>query len=770
MMIRNRGALRPLAHAATCALLVFSAPLLAEAQQFRFDNVVIEGNERIDPETILSFAGLSRGVPVSAGELNAAFQSINNSGLFESVEIDPRGSTLVITVEEYPSINQIAIEGNERLKDEQLIGLVESEPRRAFNPLRAEADAAAITAAYREAGRLGAEVEPRIIERDGNRVDLVFEVTESRVTEVERISFTGNRAFSDRRLRRVLLTKQAGLLRQVIQSDTFVADRLAFDRQVLTDFYRTRGYIDFQVTGVNSELSRERDAVFITFDVQEGQRYQIGQITTTSAIPGVSADDFQAAIRMRPGQVYSPTLIENSILRMERLAIQQGLDFVRIEPRLSRNQAGQTVDVEFQVTRGPRVFVERIDIEGNSTTLDRVIRRQFTSAEGDPFNPRELRASAERVRALGYFSNADVQTRTGSSPDQVVVDVDVTEQPTGSLSLGGSYGAESGLGFNIGFREANFLGRGQSLSFSLATTSETGSTSISFYEPSILGRDFGYRISAYYRTTDGFNSSFGTENIGFENAIDFPVSELGRVELRYAISKDSLTDLDPDSSPILLAEPEDAITSSVGYTYSYDSRDVGLNPDAGVLVRFSQDIAGLGGDSKYLRTTALAAAETRVFRGDVILKAEIEGGAINGFGDYDPRLTERFFTSSRQFRGFESRGIGPRETRAGFNEDPLGGLYYAVARFETGFPLGLPEEYGITGGAFVDVGTVWGLPDTTGGAPGMVDDDAHLRAAAGVSLFADTPLGPLRFNFSKALAKEEYDEEQNFDFTIQTNF
>ena len=766
----TRRALRPFVQAATCALLVFAAPQFAEAQQFRFDNVVIEGNERVAPETILAFAGISRGTPVSAARLNDAYQNVVNSGLFETVEIDPQGGTLVIRVDEYPTINQISIEGNRRLKDELLIELVQSEPRRAFNPIRAEADAAAITAAYREAGRLNAEVLPRIIERDGNRVDLVFEVSESRVTEVERLSFTGNRAFSDRRLRRVLATKQAGLFRTFIRSDTLIADRLDFDRQVLTDFYLSRGYIDFQVVNVSSEVARERDAVFITFDVSEGQQYRIGRVSTSSVIPGVDATEYQDAIRLRSGSIYSPTAIENSILRMERLALRQGIDFLRVEPRITRNRADQTVDVEFVLSRGPRVFVERIDINGNNTTLDRVIRRQFTAAEGDPFNPREVRASAERVRALGYFARADVDSRQGSSPDQVIIDVDVEEQPTGSLSFGASYGREGGLGFNLAFREENFLGRGQALAFEFTNTTLTRSLSFNFYEPALLGRDLGYGFGIVYGTTDGLNATYDTERLAISNAFDFPVGEYSDITLRYTIERSEISEIGETTSPIIRAEPSDVTTSSFGYLYEYDTRGRGLDPDAGVQFRFGQEFAGLGGDAEFIKTTALLKAERRVFRGDAIVRAEFEGGGVTGFGDYEPTLTDRFFTNSRQFRGFESRGIGPRETRDGFREDPLGGQYYAVARFETGFPLGLPEEYGITGGAFFDVGSVWGLPDTDGGEPGEVEDDFALRASAGLSIFADTPLGPLRFNFSRALQKEEYDRERNFDFLIQTNF
>ncbi|MDX5350452.1 MAG: outer membrane protein assembly factor BamA, partial [Paracoccaceae bacterium] len=398
-----------------------SVPFLSPvyAQVFSFSNVVIEGNDRVDAATILNYAGISRGQEVSAAVLNDAYQRIINSGLFEKVELVPQGSTLVIRVAEYPIVNVINFEGNRRLKDEQLASLVESQSRRVYSPSLAESDAAAIAEAYRVSGRLAASVTPKIIRRSDNRVDLVFEISEGRVVENERISFVGNRAFSDRRLRQVLATKQAGLLRNFIQRDTFVAERLELDKKMLTDFYQSRGYIDFQVTDASAEVSRERDATFVTFTVREGLPYSIGKVSVVSEIEGVSAADYEAVARIRTGQTYSPLLIDNNITRMETLALKQGLNFVRVEPRITRDDRNQAVDIEFAVVRGERVFVERIDIEGNATTLDQVIRRQFRTVEGDPLNPREIRQSAERIRALGFFSDAQVNAEPGSAPDQV---------------------------------------------------------------------------------------------------------------------------------------------------------------------------------------------------------------------------------------------------------------------------------------------------------------------------------------------------------------
>ena len=765
----TRLRVRLLATAVFIGTATASAPFLspAFAQSFSFSNVKIEGNARVDAATILNFAGIKRGEEVSAAALNDAFQRISNSGLFETVELVPQGSTLVIRVVEYPIVNVINFEGNKRLKDEALAELVASQSRRVYSPSLAESDAAAIAEAYRISGRMAATVTPKIIRRSENRVDLVFEVTEGRVVEIERLSFSGNRAFSDRRLRQVLETKQAGLLRNFIQRDTFVPERLDLDKQVLTDFYLSRGYVDFQILDATADVSRERDATFVTFTIREGLPFTIGAVSTVSEVEGVDAAEFEAVQKISTGKTYSPLIIENNVARMETLALKKGLNFIRVEPRITRDERGQALDIVFAIVRGDRIFVERIDIEGNATTLDQVIRRQFRTVEGDPFNPREIRQSAERIRALGFFSEANVDAKPGSAPDQVVVNVDLAEQPTGSLSFGLSYSVSSGTGFNIGFSESNFLGRGQKLSVNLSSGVDNQNSSFGFTEPAFLGRDLSFSVGGYYRTSNNQNALYDTRNIGLTTGIGFPVGEQSNIDLRFRVSEDKLSGYS-GTSPILQAESDlDALTTvALGYTYEYDTRITGLNPNGGILLRFGQDFAGIGGDTKYISTTALALAETKILNEEVTIRAIVEGGIISSLGDNTSRVTERFFGNGK-IRGFEPNGIGPRDGAGGV--DALGGNAFAVARFEADFPVGLPEEYGISGGAFFDVGSVWSL-DNTAGSGGPVDDSFIPRATVGLSVFWTTPIGPLRFNFSHALKKEDFDKEQTFDLTISTKF
>jgi outer membrane protein insertion porin family len=757
--------------------LVFATALVvlpgsAQAQEYQFTSIQVEGNQRIQTSTIIDYAGIERGKTVTSGQLNDAYQHILDSGVFETVELTPRGNTLTIKVSEYPTINIINFEGNRRIKDDDLAALIGSASRRVFNPAQAEQDAALLAQTYSQQGRVSAVVTPRIIRRSDNRVDLVFEISEGDTIEIERISFVGNTVYSDRRLRRVLETKQAGILRRFIRSDTLVEDRIEFDKQVLRDFYLSRGYVDFRTLSTNVEMTRERDAFFLVVNVQEGQQFRFGSITTLSEMNGVDAAEFQDVIKVKPGVVYSPLLVESTIARLERKAIRNGIDFMRVEPRITRNDRDLTLNVEFVLSKGPRIFVERIDIEGNTTTLDRIIRQQFRIVEGDPFNPREIRESAERIRALGFFANADVQAREGSGSDQVVVDVDVVEQPTGSLSLGGTYSADSGFGIAVGLTESNFLGRGQRVKFNISTAQEAREFIFGFTEPYLLGRDLQFDLDVGYAKTDSSFTQYDTKVLFFRPGLTFPVSDNGKFQARFFANNSEMLGRDDSTAGTVISNEIAAgalQSNGLGFNYTYDSRLTGLNPNAGFLFQVGADFAGLGGDNKYIKSNAKLIAQSRVLSEEVVLRATFEVGALNWQSGTSSRTLDRFRLGSQTLRGFEPDGIGPRDV-TGVSDDALGGNFYAVARFEADFPLGLPEELGIRGGVFYDVGNLWNLDDVDTTGATIVGANGSFRHVIGISVLWDTVIGPLQFNFTKALKKETFDKEKSFDLTLSTKF
>lgn len=737
---------------------------------FQIASVKVQGNDHVDAATIIAYLALPKGQTVTEAQLNDAYQRVFASGLFARVELVPQKSTLLVKVVENPMLAHVDFQGNARIKDPELAKLIKSQPRQIYSPAQAEADAATMTDLYQARGRMAAKITPRIIRRANNQVDLVFEISEGGVAEIQRLSFVGNKDFSDYRLRQVLSSKQAGILHNLIQRDMYNTDRIELDKKLLSDFYLSRGYLDFKILDASATYARDRDGTFLTFTIEEGQSFRIGTVSTVSEVPGVDAADFQKLERLRPGVTYSPNVIQNNVEALESLALKKGLNFISVEPRLTRNDRAGTVDVTFALVKGPRIFVERIDIEGNTTTLDSVIRREFRTVEGDPMNPREIAQAAERIRALGFFSDVAVTEEPGSSPDQDVVKVNVTEAPTGSLTLGGTYSVSSGFGLSIGFSESNFLGRGQALTVNVQTGTSNVDSQIVFTEPAFLGRDVAFSFAAAYATTNHQSTDYDTRDISVAPSLTFPVSDFGKLRLGYKIARETLSNVDPASSQVLIDEAGTVINSQLGYSYTWDDRKSGLHPNGGLSLQFGQDVSGLGGDVKYINTSARALAETTVLHESVTLRASVEGGAISSYGGYDSRVTDRYF--GNKIRGFEPMGLGPRDLVAG-NRDALGGNYFAAAHLESEFPLGLPEEYGITGGAFLDVGSVWGLDPSDKAkldAASLDTTSAHLRSVAGLTLFWKTPIGPLRFDFTKAIKKESYDKEQTFNFSISTKF
>ncbi|MCB1371002.1 MAG: outer membrane protein assembly factor BamA [Rhodobacteraceae bacterium] len=757
---------------------VLPSPLTQAQGTAVFSRIDVAGNERIEADTVRVFSGIEPGEPVTPEELNLAVRRLFDTGLFEDVTVMPQAGRLVITVVENPTINQIAFEGNNSIDDEELTKVVELRPRLAYSVAAAEADAQRIVEAYRQSGRFSASVNPVIIRQSDNRVDLVFEIFEGRSTQVQRVSFTGNEAFSDRRLRRVIETNQANWLSFLFGGTNYDADRLELDRELLRQFYLQRGYVDFRVLSSTAELSRERNGFFLSFTVSEGAQYRFGQIRVASAIPGLDATAFEPLLGPVLGNgIYNVKNVDTVIERMTFQAGQQGYAFVDIRPIVDKDEANRIVNITFEMTPGERVFVERIDITGNTRTLDRVIRRQFDIVEGDAFNAREIRDAEDQIRGLGYFSTATVSVREGTTPDRALVLVEVEEQSTGSLNLGGAYSTNEGLTAQIGIVERNFLGRGQTVSATIAANKEFGNFEFGFVEPALFDRDLLAGFSLYYRQRDFSEQTFQQSNAGFEPRIGYPLSENGRIVWRYRLSQDDIYNLADNTSRIIFAEEGSLITSAIGATYAYDRRNSVVDPTAGFIMTLNQEFAGLGGDVTHSKTRGTARVYSSLFDEQVVLSAELEGGAI--FSDQGTRITDRFNAGGDSFRGFARNGLGPRdECDVGQCLPPqqnlqvdesLGGNYYGILRLDASFPLGLPEEYGIYGGVFGDVGSLWGLDDTDG-SMGQVDASMHLRSAVGVSLFVDTPFAPLRFNYAVPIKKVDTDVVERFRFSIESRF
>ena len=748
------------------------SPTKVVAEMINISNIVVEGNKRIETNTILNLAELESGKPYEYEKINSALQRLISSTFFKTVDIVIVEQNVIIKVSEHPSINTISFEGNSILKDENLFEIITSQQRQTLLPAKIENDAEKIAKVYFSKGHISAQITPKIIEKDDNRVDLVFEIIEDRKTEIEKITFVGNRFFSDTRLRGVLATKQAGVFRRLISSDTFIEDRLNLDKQNLRNFYLNRGYIDFEISSHSVELTRSKDAFLLTFTVKEGQKYNFGQINIVSNENDINLDEYVDLNLIRENKKYDSRKLEKLLKKIDRKLSDNGLNFVKAIPNISRDDNNLLINVDINLIRGNRILVERIDIIGNSTTLDEVIRYKFDFAEGDEFNTGKIQKATDRIRALGFFSTVDVKTKQGSTADQIVITVNLVEKPTGNLGIGAGYNSSDGSVFTLNLNERNFLGRGQTVGFGLSRSSNEKELSFSVADPTFLSRDIYLGVSFGNSSTTPASLPLQTDKIYFAPSIGYPLSRDSSIMLTYKVEKDEikLSTAGIAASPIIESDVGNTVKSGIILAYKFDKTNSIIAPTSGFKIGINQEINGLFGDIDYLKTSINLKTYTAIFNDDIILSSAVNAGAIVGS---DSTISNRFSLGGDKLRGFQNYGIGPRDTTftgADADGDPLGGKMFATANIEASFPIGIPEEYGIFGGIFLDAGSVWGLDNVSSDNSTIVDDSAQIRAAAGVSLFWDTAIGPLRFNFSRPLQKEIYDVTENFRFTVDTRF
>jgi len=753
-----------------CQLFLLK-PSVSIADTFRLDSILVKGNYRVSDEAVVNYSRLKVGETISSENLNDAYKKVLNTSLFSSVEFKQLNKSVIIIVEEYSTVNEISFEGNTKFTDEKLSSFISIKPRFVFSPATLEEDLSSLTNVYRNSGRVTAKIKPKIIKLSDNRVNVIFEIYEGNQIEIERISFVGNRSFRDSRLRRVLESKQAGPFRRLVSRDVIIDERISFDKKLLTEFYLSRGFVDFKILDVNAELSEEKDGYFVSYNIQEGPKFKVGKISVISNVKDISPSDLKKSMGLDTGQVYSPAIFQIEASKLEAEILSLGHRFIKVSAISQRNMKDLSQDVEFLIEKSDRLFVERIDIYGNIATFDRVIRRQFFINEGDPFNPREIRAATERIRALGLFSEVEVKINAGSNSSQVIVEVEVKEQPTGTLSFGAGYSSASGLGGIIEYAEKNFIGRGQSLSLSLKATSGEQLYDLSFYEPMFLRNDLGFGVNFSVKDTEKQNAAYDTKYIRFRPLVTYPLGEKSKIQIEYLISQTELSNPGSVGALITAEVNEGKVTSSsIGYQYSHDTRLYSNGAKSGLLLNFGQNFSGLGGDKTSLKTTFKAAAETNTLNEELKLTAVLEAGILS-YTSGNSRVLDRFFLGSNKMRGFEPDGIGPRECPNkqcnNSNDDALGGERFGVVRFEAEFPLGLPEEYGFSGGLYYDIGNVWSLNRVNNN---VLYEEGVWRQVVGATIFWKTPIGPLRFNFSETLKKAAYDKDKSFDLTISTRF
>lgn len=814
-MLRTRATRAALASG--LALLLGSsalvAPGVAAAQEQPQGGVVqrilVQGNERIEQSTVVSYLPVQPGETVDSAKIDLALKALFRTDLFSDVKIDFQSGDLIVTVVENPIINRVIFEGNHGLKEDKLRDEVSVRPRGIFTRAKAQNDVQRIVELYRRSGRISATVTPQIIELPQKRVDLIFKIDEGPKSGILSVNFLGNKAFSDNDLRDVVVTEESRWYKFFSsQNANYDPDRLEYDKEQLRKHYRNRGYYDFRVSSAVAELAPDKNGFVVTYTLDEGPKYKFGKVAVETELKKLDKNVLEALVPIRAGQTYQDEAIEQATDALTFAAGAAGFAFVDVRPRYTPDRAKGTVDVTFQVREGPRVYVDRIDIVGNSQTLDYVIRREMSVVEGDAYNRALVDRSKRQIRSLGFFKDVDITEVPGSAPDRTSLQVKVEEQPTGELSFSAGYSSVDQLVLDLGITQRNFRGRGQDVRARVSVGSLRQQLDFSFTEPRFLGRDVAAGVDLYgYRYDLSDYSAYKTTTYGFQLRANFPLSIDSRGAVRYTLRQDKV-DIDslycdPTTGLVLSSAICDQVgtflTSQVGYGARLDRRNDYLNPTRGFYVDFNQDIAGLGGDVNYIRTD-LEAGWYHGFTKDFILSLIGSGGYVTGWAGDSVRINDRYYKGGLTFRGFETAGIGPRDVSLQ-RADALGGKAYAIGTVELTVPTFLPEQYGIKAALFTDFGTEGlldkkdrnyragdvdcvspTLPDpadptktvpnyaTPGTRNTCIRDNLGLRASAGVSIFWKSPMGPIQFDFSRVLAKESYDKTETFRFSTSTRF
>lgn len=827
-VLRNLAAAFGLA-ACVSAATVAGSLVVASPAAAQSSSIVVEGNRRVDADTIRSYFGSG---PYTAGKIDEAWKALYATGLFSDVQISQSGGRIVVRVSENEVINRVVFEGNKKIKDEVLEGEVQSKPRAPLNKSVVQADTQRIIEIYRRSGRSDVRVNPVTIDRGNGRVDLVFEIKEGDKTGIKDIKFVGNKAFSDWKLRDVISTTQTNWLSFLKSTDAYDPDRVNSDQELLRRFYLKNGYADFRILGATAELDPGGGGYILTFTLDEGEQYRFGKVDVVSNIRDLAPESLKRAVRAQDGQIYNAELVEKTVENLTIEASKAGYAFAQVRPRGDRDFQAKLINVVFVLEEGPRVYIERIEIRGNTRTRDYVIRREFDIGEGDAYNRVLVDRAERRLRNLGYFKNVKITTEPGSAPDRVILAVDVEDQPTGEFSISGGYSTSDGVIGEVSLGEKNFLGRGQYVKVSGTLGQNAQGAEFSFTEPYFLGYRLAAGFDLYWKETQTTSyTPYGTNTIGGGLRFGLPITDEVTLALRYNLYQREINVcsdytatvayynycLDSISWAIRDAAFQGAtITSALGYTLSFNSLDNNQNPTQGIYAELKQDLAGLGGDVNFIRTTGDIRHYTPL-PGDSVLILRGQAGYVSSWGDDSLDVLDNFYMGPNLVRGFAPSGIGPRDVApcAASNKNSpifyscasnelnaLGGTTYWGVSAEIQFPFAfLPKDIGMKGAIFADAGSLFdyggptkfpAVPNWNGnnfyGNPNLVNcstvpssktwgynnvcvnDDNTVRSSVGVSLIWQSPFGPLRFDYAWVLSQATYDQTQAFRFSGGTRF
>ncbi|WP_312002462.1 outer membrane protein assembly factor BamA [Bradyrhizobium hereditatis] len=750
--------------------LTFVTPAVAETAAPTRGSIIVEGNRRVDAETIRSHFRPSSNGHFDEAARDAALKALIATGLFEKVSIERAGDRLVVHLSEAPVLDRVAFEGNKKVKDADLAAAVESKPRGSLQRATVQSDVGRIIETYRRAGRAEVRVDPQIIDRGNGRVDLIYAISEEGKTPVRQINFTGNKAFGERQLRAVIKTSATHMLSFLTGGNVYDPDRVAQDQEQLRLYYRSKGYADVDVGPAKVEYDPATKGFTLNFAIEEGPLYHFREVSVTCNIPGMDCDKLRSLPTARQGAVFDGNALDKST---ELLAIEMaklGYPFAQATPRLTRDAVAQRVDVAFVIDQGSRAYVERIEIHGNTRTRDYVIRREFDIAEGDPYNKTLIDRAERRLKNLNYFKSVKISNRPGSAPDHVILDIEAVDQPTGDFNVAGGYSTVDGALVEVKVSERNFYGTGKNVQASFTLGQYARGINLAASEPYFLGTKVAAGIELFGRQADVSSyQSYGSTTYGARLQFGTPITEQIGVQWRYSIYNQNIT-LSPNSSGLTssLAVREAAAAgptwvSAPGSTVTYSTLDNTKSPTSGIRSQLSQDLAGLGGDVKFLKTTE----DVRYYKSlssDLVGMVRAQGGYVTGWGGQQVPLMNNFFGGPTMVRGFAPNGFGPRDLTPGTTMDNVGGsaFWATTAELQSAIP-GIPNEYGLRATAFVDAGSVFRYSGSTAGL--QVANKNVVRSSVGAGLTWASPFGALTVDYAIPLTKAAYDVVQPMRFS-----
>ena len=789
---RVQAALVVLAAVMTVTITVGTIHSTEAFAQGAIRDIRVVGNKRIEPETVKSYLTFTAGQRYDSFKADESLRALFATGLFQDVRINLEGSVVVIAVIENPLLNRVAFEGNTEVKSDTLSQEVQLKARSMYTRARVQADVQRILDVYRRQGYYATQVDAQIIELDNNQIDLVFEIREGPETKVVGINFIGNQAFSDTELRGVITTTESSILDFLKPTSVYDPDRFNLDRELLRRYYIKNGYADMRVVSAVADVDREGKGFFLTFTVDEGQLYYFGGVDIKSTLPTFNAESVRGRLLAHPGDIYNAELIDKTAEALTVAVAEQGYAFGQVRPRIDRDPVKRTISVVFVVEQGPRVYIERINIVGNYRTEDYVIRREFRVAEGDAYNKIMVDQARQRLINLGFFKDVKVNKEPGSAPDRVILNVALEEQSTGELSFAAGYSSAEGVIGEVSYSERNLLGTGQYLQVKVTGSFVSGGADVSWTEPRFLDRNMSFGVDVFARNAN-YTASSGYTDAGYEDLrtggslrLGFALLDNLWLNTNYTFIFEDIYNLEA-TAPLSVREVAGtAITSSVGYSLIYDTRNNRKNPSRGFYFSFAQELAGVGGDVDYCPLNRERVEAYYPITKEITLVGRAIGGNIQGWNGQDVRTVDDFFKGGETIRGFAPSGLGPRDPVTG---DPLGGKTFWATTAEVRFPLPfVPDDLGFGGAIFADAGTLWGTDAQS--SPTLIcrsmgrlacmpasrlypcigrDFDA-IRASVGASLIWNSPIGPLRADFGYALLKENFDQTQVFRFGAATKF